>query len=280
MNNDLENLCIHTMTNKPWSIEECLTNYGRAGIGGVSIWRNVVEGKNLKEVSRMVRSEGLSLVSYVRGGFFPAVDVSERQKAIDENFKIIDEAYELGAPLIVLVCGAVPGQPLEISRGQILDGIATCLDHASEAGVKLGIEPLHPMYSDDRSAINSLGLANTMAIQLDHDAIGVTLDAYHTWWDPQLEKEIMRSGLHNKLFSYHICDWKTPTLDLLNDRGLMGEGCIDLKGIAAVVEKSGFHGFHEVEIFSNRYWESDQNQFLDKIISAWRKLNVSEETEE
>jgi len=269
----LENLCIHTITNKPWTLEECAMHYGKAGIGGISIWRQAVEGMKLSHAGRRVREEGLSIVSYVRGGFFPALEVDSRKSAIDENLRIIDEAYELGAPLVVLVCGSIPGQDLEVSRSQIQDGIAACLDHAQEADIKLGIEPLHPMYSDDRSAINTLKQANDIAIQLDHPQIGVTLDVYHTWWDSQLESETKRCGAHGKLFSYHICDWKTPTQDLLNDRGIMGEGCIDIPRISDWVTQAGFHGFHEVEIFSNRHWESDQKVFLQKIIDAWNKLN-------
>lgn len=267
-----DQLCIHTITNKPWSIEECIHNYASAGVGGISIWRNCVEGKNLRQINRMVNESGLSVVSYVRGGFFPATDIRDRQKAIDENLKIIDEAYQLGAPLVVLVCGAVPGQSLAESRNQIRDGIAACLDHAQEADVRLGIEPLHPMYSDDRSAINTLSQATDMAMELDHPNIGVTLDVYHTWWDDRLEAETLRCGRNNKLFSYHICDWKTPTTDLLNDRGLMGEGCIPLQEIERWVEQAGFYGFHEVEIFSNHYWSMDQTTFLKRITEAWNRM--------
>ena len=273
MANNLEQLCIHTITTKPWSIDECISKYSQAGVGGISIWREAVQGRNLRQVNKSVNESGLSIVSYVRGGFFPSVEVSSRQKAIDDNIRIIDEAYELGAPLVVLVCGADPGQSLSESRSQIQDGIAACLDHAREADIKLGIEPLHPMYSDNRSAINTLKQANDMAIDLDDPMIGVTLDVFHTWWDDSLHAETMRCGINGKLFSYHICDWKTPTTDLLNDRGLMGEGCINLSRIGSWVAEAGFYGFHEVEIFSDRYWSMDQDIFLQKIIEAWGHMN-------
>ncbi len=209
------------------------------------------------------------MVSLCRGGFFPAIDEKQRQLAIEDNFKAIDEAATLGAPLIVLVCGAAPGQSLIESRKQIRDGIAACLDHAKEAGVRLAIEPLHPMYAGDRSAINTLAQANDMAESLNSLWVGVAVDVYHLWWDPQLEQEIMRCGKNGHLAAFHICDWKTPTQDMLNDRGLMGEGCINIKEIRSWVEKAGFNGFLEVEIFSNSYWQQDQQEFLEKIKQAY-----------
>lgn len=271
-----ENLCIHTITTKPWGIDQCIAEYSRAGVGGISVWRQAVENRRKREINRQANEAGLRIASYVRGGFFPSLSVQDRQKAIDENLRMIDEAYDLGAPLIVLVCGAVPGQSLSTSRDQIADGIAACLDHAQEAGIRLGIEPLHPMYSDDRSAVNTLQQATDLAIQLDHPMIGVTIDVYHTWWDMHLEEEIRRCGKHDKIFSFHICDWRTPTVDLLNDRGLMGEGCIPVTQIARWVSESGFHGFHEVEIFSNRFWSMDQGTFLNRIIESWNQLQTKE----
>ena len=172
----------------------------------------------------------------------------------------------LGTGLIVLVCGADPAQPLEDSRKQIFDGISAVLPDAEAAGVKLAIEPLHPMYADTRSAINTMAQANDMAEKLNSQWVGVAVDVYHLWWDPQLEKEIERCGKHNHLLAFHICDWKSPTVDFLNDRGLMGEGCIPLRKIRSWVEATGFNGFIEVEIFSNEYWKQDQSAFLKKII--------------
>jgi sugar phosphate isomerase/epimerase len=189
--------------------------------------------------------------------------------SIDDNKKAIDEAVALGAPLIVLVCGASPGQSLEESRKQIADGIAAIIPYAASANIKLAIEPLHPMYADSRSAINTLGQANDMAEQLNSPTVGVAIDVYHLWWDPALKAEIERCGNNKHIFAFHICDWKTPTVDLLLDRGLMGEGCINIKQIRQWVEQAGFDGFHEVEIFSTKYWEGDQNVFLSKITKAY-----------
>ena len=174
--------------------------------------------------------------------------------------------------MLVLVCGADPFQSLEESRKQIRDGIAAILPDASAAGVKLTIEPLHPMYADTRSAINTLAQANDMAEELNSPWVGIAVDVYHLWWDPFLEKEIKRCGENGNLAAFHICDWKVPTTDLLLDRGLMGEGCIPVKQIRSWVEATGFTGFNEVEIFSNAYWKEDQSDFLKKIIKAYGEL--------
>jgi sugar phosphate isomerase/epimerase len=266
---DLSRLCVHTITTKPWPIEEAARQFSKAGVGGITVWRDALAGRDIYQTGQMLRELNLEVVSLCRGGFFPHADAAGRQLAIDDNRRAVDEAAALGAPHVVLVCGAVPGQPLEESRKQIRDGIAAVLPHAQAAGVKLAIEPLHPMYADSRSAVNTLAQANDMAEELDSSWVGVAVDVYHLWWDPALETEIYRCGRNEQLLAFHLCDWKTPTTDLLNDRGLMGEGCIDLRQIRGWVEKAGFTGFNEVEIFSTRYWAGDQAAFLEKIVDAY-----------
>lgn len=268
---DFTRLCLHTITTKPWSIEEACDRYAAAGVRGITVWRQWLEGRNPEAVGRRLRAAGLEVVSLCRGGFFPASDKAGRMAAIDDNHRAIDEAAALGAPVVVLVCGAVPGRPLSISRNQIANGIAAVLDHAKANKVKLAIEPLHPMYADSRSAINTLAQANDMCARLADPQVGVAVDVYHLWWDRHLEAEIKRCGLMGRLFAFHVSDWRTPTEDLLNDRGLMGEGCIDVRQIRGWVEETGFGGFIEVEIFSNRYWAMDQQQFLDDIKKAYLK---------
>lgn len=206
----------------------------------------------------------------MRGGFFPGVEAGARQKAIDDNKRLLDETAAIGAPLLVLVCGAEPRQPLTESRKQIRAGIEAVLPHAKELGVRLGIEPLHPMYADTRSAVNTLGQANDLAEAINDKHIGVVVDVYHLWWDPELEQQIRRCGANGNLFAYHICDWRVPTTDLLLDRELMGEGCIPLSQIRRWVQEAGFQGYEEVEIFSSRYWEMDQQEFLNKITKAYQ----------
>lgn len=273
MSVSLDKLCIHTITTKPWDLETAARKYAAAGVKGISIWLDAARGYDgsMTEAGQMVRNEGLDIVSYVRGGFFPALEMSERQAAIDENKKIIDEAAELGAPLIVLVVGATPGQSLFESRQQITDGIAAVLPHAEAAGVKLGIEPLHPMYADSRSAVNTMAQSNAICDLLNHPYLGIALDVFHVWWDDQLEEQTRIAGEKDRLFAFHICDWKDQPEDMLNDRGLMGEGVIDIPRIRSWVNVSGFSGYEEVEIFSNRYWAMDQDEYLALIKEAYLK---------
>jgi sugar phosphate isomerase/epimerase len=265
----MDRLCVHTITTNPWPVEEAIKQFSALGVRGITVWRQALEKRNITEIRRRIAEAGLSTVSLCRGGFFPGLDQAARQAAIDDNLRAIDEAAELGAPLIVLVCGAVPGQPLAESRRQIKEGIEAILPHAETCGIKLGIEPLHPMYADSRSAINTLKQANDMSDAINSPTVGVVVDVYHLWWDPDLEAEIQRCGRAGRIFAFHICDWKTPTEDILNDRGLMGEGCIPIRAIRGWVEAAGFNGFNEVEIFSLKYWAKDQAQFLREIKKAY-----------
>src|SRR5687768_220924 len=268
---DLSQLCIHTITTKPWGIEEAAKNYSAEGVKGITVWRDALANRNIKQTGQLLRDHGLDIVSLCRGGFFPNKEKEKRKAAIDDNLKAIEETAELGAPLIVLVCGADPAQSLEDSRKQIQEGIETILPQAEAVGIKLAIEPLHPMYADTRSAINTLAQANDMATEINSPYVGVAVDVYHLWWDPFLKQEIERCGKNNHLFAFHICDWNSPTTDMLNDRGLMGDGCIPVNKIRSWVEATGFNGFYEVEIFSNKYWQQDQSHFLKKIIKAYKE---------
>ena len=267
---DLSRLCVHTITTKPWPIEISVEKFAASGVKGISVWREALEGRDLKATGQRIREANLDIISLVRGGFFPSVHKEERDKAVNNNKKAINEASELGAPLLVLVCGADPKQSLEESRKQIREGIEAILPMAADHGVKLAIEPLHPMYADTRSAISTIQQANELAEYFNSDSVGVAVDVYHLWWDPALEKEIMRCGGNNNLYAFHMCDWLSPTEDMLNDRGLMGEGCIPIKQIRGWVEKAGFRGYNEVEIFSNRFWSQDQDLYLESIINAYK----------
>jgi sugar phosphate isomerase/epimerase len=266
---DYKRLCIHTITTKPWSLAECIAGYQKAGVPAITVWRQALEPQGLAESARMLKASGLEVVSLCRGGFFPATTAAGRQAAIDDNLRAIDEAHAIGAPLIVLVCGAVPDQSLTESRKQIAEGIATVAGRAAEAGVKLAIEPLHPMYADSRSAVNTLRQANGMADELALANVGVTVDVYHLWWDPELEAQIARAGAAGRIFSYHVCDWRTPTRDMLNDRGLIGEGCIPLRQIRGWVEAAGYDKTIEVEIFSEEYWKREPGAFVETIKAAY-----------
>lgn len=273
----MNNLCVHTITTKPLNIQQAIHAYSQRGITGITIWRQAIEGRDLQQVQQQVANSGLSVVSLCRGGFFPATSIEGRQKAIDDNLLAIEQAAAIGAPLIVLVCGAVPGMPLTEARKQIADGIAAVLPAAKAAGVKLAIEPLHPLYADDRSAVNTMKQAHEICDALGSpDSLGIAVDVYHVWWDDDLQNQLLLAGSTGRLLAFHICDWLTPTKDLLNDRGLMGDGCINIRQISQWVQEAGFSGFREVEIFSNRWWSEDQEKFLDAIVQRYNQIYPNE----
>jgi sugar phosphate isomerase/epimerase len=266
-------LAIHTITNKPWSARTCIERYAAAGVNGITFWLKDLEDEKPAALGQAARDSGLEVVSLARGGFFCAESTLRRQALINENLKAIDQCAELGSPSLVLVCGADKAQSLETSRAQITAGIEFLLPRAEKAGVKLAIEPLHPMYADDRSAINTMRSANAVCDALGSPAhLGLAVDVYHTWWDPELEEQIRITGEKGRLFGFHICDWKTPTTDFLNDRGNIGEGCIDIAGIRRMVRAAGFTGHDEVEIFSHHHWARDQDTFLGEIVAAYQSL--------
>ena len=270
---DLSRCAIHTMTNKPWSLAECCKHYAAAGVGGISIWRNTVAteegGVGLDEAARTVRGSGLAVPAYVRGGFFTAHDSADRQKSIDHNKIMLDEAAALGADQVVLVVGATPGLPLDEARKQVADGIGACLEHAASVKVKLSIEPLHPMYAADKSCVNRMREARLICETHRHPMLGIACDVYHVWWDPELAEEIALAGQQGTLFGFHVCDWRVNTRHLLTDRGLMGDGCIDVAGIRTLVEAAGFDGYNEVEVFNEEYWATDQHEYLALITQRY-----------
>ena len=266
---DFSRLCLHTITTKPLSIEEAADSYSAAGIKGMTIWRDALQNRNIHLTGERIRKNGLDIVSLCRGGFFPSLSETGRKNAIADNKKLIDEAAEAGAPLVVLVCGAVRGQTLETSRHQIIKALDEIVPYAGKQGIKLGIEPLHPMYADTRSAINTMKQANDIAMMFRSPYLGVVIDVFHVWWDPDLESEIIRCGQKGNIFAFHLSDWKADMEHMLNDRGLMGEGFIPLQAIREWVENAGFNGFLEVEIFSNRYWSLDQKKFIRMIKDAY-----------
>lgn len=268
---DLKNCAIHTITTKHWTLAECCDKYVAAGFGGVCVWRNALEGLSLSEAAKIIEGSKLKVPSLVRGGFFVSTDPAKRQAAQDENKKCIDEAAAIGAEQVVLVVGAEPGTPLPEARRQVQDGLALLLPYAEKNKVKLSIEPLHPMYAGDRSCVNRMAEARKLCEALQSPWLGIAADVYHIWWDPDLKQEIALAGQQGTLFGFHVCDWRLPTRDLLNDRGLMGDGCIDIPTIRDWIETAGFKGLNEVEIFSTEKWAIDQNDYLGQIVTACRQ---------
>jgi len=254
-------------TRAQWGFAQAVDGCLEAGITAISPWRDQIAAIGLDEAARIVRDNHLRVTGVCRGGMFPAETSEGRQKAIDDNYRAIDEAAALNADCLVLVVGGLPGSSKDIAgaRQMVADGIAAMLPHAKASGVKLAIEPLHPMYAADRACINTIDQALDICETLD-ETVGVAIDVYHVWWDPNLAAAIARAGRMQRIFAHHICDWLVPTTDLLLDRGMMGDGVIDLKGIRAMIENAGYNGPQEVEIFSqNNWWKRPGDEVLAVI---------------
>ena len=279
-------LSINTATvRKSRGVEQPLTAIIEAcaerGIRAISPWRDQVASAGVTVISKMLKTHDMALSGYCRGGMFPAIDAAGRQASRDDNRRAVDEACELNATCLVLVVGGLPGaltgqaahKDIARSRSQVNDGIAELLEYAKASQMPLAIEPLHPMYAADRACINTMEQALDVCDTLDPlktGALGVALDVYHVWWDPKLQAQIERAG-QTRLLAFHVCDWMTPTTDLLNDRGMMGDGVIDIPKIRQWVEAQGFAGYSEVEIFStNNWWQKEMTNVLDVCIERHR----------
>ena len=255
-------------------IDQC----AQRGIRAISPWRDQVVAAGIDKVARQLQAHGMGLSGYCRGGFFPAADAAGLKAALDDNRRAMDEAKALNAPCLVLVVGALPGalegkpayRDLGRARNEVFDGIAASLEYARQVGMPLAIEPLHPMQAAERACVNTLEHALDLCDALDPQKsglLGVALDAYHVWWDPKLAQQIARAG-RERLLAYHVCDWLTPTRDLLNDRGMMGDGVIELRKLRGWVEQAGYAGFSEVEIFSTLgWWQRSGEETLDTCIA-------------
>ncbi|HSI60236.1 MAG TPA: sugar phosphate isomerase/epimerase family protein [Ideonella sp.] len=275
-------LSINTATVRAqWKLDRIIGECAQRGIRAISPWRDQVADVGLENVARQLRDTGIELSGYCRGGMFPAATAQGRQQARDDNRRAIDEAKTLNSACLVLVVGGLPGalqgKPLHkdiaAARHDVRDGLAAALEYAREVGMPLAIEPLHPMYAADRACVNTMEQALDLCELLDPQrsgALGVALDVYHVWWDPKLEAQIARAG-SDRLLAFHACDWLLPTRDLLNDRGMMGDGVIDIPRIRGWVESAGFAGYSEVEIFSaQNWWKREGGDVLDTCIERHR----------
>jgi sugar phosphate isomerase/epimerase len=251
---DFARLSINDATTQHWPLADEIVGYAARGIGSISIWRDKLAACGRDRAVALLAEHGMRVSGLCRGGMFPRETAAERRAAIDDNLRAIDDAAALKAACLVLVVGGLPPGSRDIAgaRTMVRDGLAAILDHARNSGVKLAIEPLHPMYAADRACVNTMEQANDLCDALGA-GVGIACDVYHVWWDPNLEREIRRAG-RERLLAFHICDWLVPTRDLLLDRGMMGDGVIDIRKIRGWVEAAGYAGDHEVEIFSAANW--------------------------
>ena len=259
-------------------IEAC----ARHGVRAIDPWRDQVATIGLERAVRAVRDAGLELSGYCRGGMFTS-DATRRGEVRDDNRRAIDEARALGAPCVVLVVGGLPqysragsvaSKDIAAARAQVEESIAEMLDYAKTASMPLAIEPLHPAYAADRACVNTTKQALDICDRLDPQrtgALGVALDVYHVWWDPEVKAQITRAG-RDRLLAFHVCDWLVPTRDILNDRGMMGDGVVDIRSLRAAVEAAGFAGYSEIEIFSNDWWGMPMDEVLATCIARHRSV--------
>ncbi len=253
----LNSVTVRDSLNLSQLIEAC----ARHGIPGISPWRDKLAELGVAQAARQIRDAGLFVSGLCRGGMFPAADAAGRRAAIEDNLRAIDEAAAIGARCLVVLGGGLPpgSKDLPGARAMFRDGLAEVLPHARAAGVTLALEPLHPMTCADRSVLSTLAQALDLCDALG-DGLGVAVDVYHVWWDPDVARQIARAG--KRIAAFHACDWLVPTTDLVFDRGMPGDGVIDIPALRAMVEAAGYDGCVEVEILSRRWWAEDPEQVL------------------
>jgi len=276
-------LSLNTATvRKQGDLLEIIEACARHGIRAIDPWRDQVAAVGLERAARAVRDAGLDLSGYCRGGMFVA-DSPRRTAARDDNRRAVDEAKALGASCVVLVVGGLPqfsrpgsvaSKDIAAARGQVHDALGEMLEYARAANMPLAIEPLHPAYAADRACVNTTKQALDLCDSIDPGRtgmLGVALDVYHIWWDPEVMSQIARAG-KDRLLAFHVCDWLVPTKDMLNDRGMMGDGVIDIKSVRAAVEAQGFAGYSEIEIFSNDWWGKQIDDVLRTCIERHKTV--------
>ncbi|MHA3976882.1 sugar phosphate isomerase/epimerase family protein [Halovulum sp. GXIMD14794] len=268
-----ERLSLNTATVKEkWGLAQAIDGCQRHGLGGIAPWRDVLQEMGVAKAARAIKAAELTVTGLCRGGWYTA-EGALTQGVIDDNRRAVDEAAEIGAECLVMVVGGLPDGSRDIdgARAIVEEGLANTLEYAHQNDMKVAIEPLHPMYAGDRACVNTLRQALDICDRLG-DGIGVAADVYHIWWDPEVKEQMARAG-KERLMAFHICDWLVPTRDLLTDRGMMGDGVIDIPGLRGTAEANGFDGLCEVEIFSAlNWWKRDPDEVLETIIERGRTV--------
>jgi sugar phosphate isomerase/epimerase len=271
-------LSLNQATIKYADLATALTVTRAAGIPAVGLWREPVAEVGLGTAARMLADSGLRFSSLCRAGFFTAADPALRRNALDENRRAIDETAALAAagapgsaPVLVLVAGGLPegDRDLPGARGRATEAVASLVDEAATAGVVLAIEPMHPIYAADRGVISTLGQALDAAEPFPPETVGVVVDTFHVWWDPQLDEQIARAGRAGRIAAYQVCDWITPLPDPLLGRGMMGDGHIDVPAVTRAVLAAGYAGDIEVEIFNQEIWDADAAEVVRRVVRSF-----------
>jgi sugar phosphate isomerase/epimerase len=257
---DLSRLSLNQVTTRRWGLREAVEGCLRAEVPAIAPWRDKVAEVGLTEAAHILRESGLRVSSLHVGGDFPAASEAERRARIDDSRRAIEEAAELGAELLSLRAGPAPDRDIDAARAMVVKGIEQLIPDAQERGVKLVVEPLHPMFAADRSVVVTLSQANDILDQLDSPQVGLVVDAYHVWWDPDLYDQIERAA--GRIIGFHIDDWKPNTLPHMS-RVMMGDGVIELRRIRTAVDEAGYSGPIEVEIFNETYWNMPGDEVLE-----------------
>ena len=266
---NLSRLSLNQITTDTRTLEETVEACSRLGIRWLGAWRHKIQDSPAK-AGQLIQGAGLRVSSLCRGGMFPAASAEERRKRIEDNFRAIEEAVALGTDLLVLVNGPAPSRDLDGARVMVAEGIAAIQSYARQHNVRLGIEPLHSMFAADRSVIVTLEQANDLAEAFDPAWVGVIVDVFHVWWDPQVYKQISRCG--KRIFGFHVSDWLVPSPSMLMGRGLMGQGVIEIQRLRRAVEAAGFDGPIEVEIFNEQLWQTPIDTALGLIQEAFLRF--------
>lgn len=263
-------LSLNQATTRHWATAEVIRGCAEAGIGGIGLWRDAVEQAGAARLARLVRVAGLTVTSLCRGGFFTAADAAGRAAALADNRRAVEQAAEVGAPVLALVCGGLPtgGRDLPVARQQVTDGIAALVPHAESCGVRLAIEPLHPMFCADRSVVSTVAQAAAVAAPFPPAQVGIMVDSYHVWWDPTVAESIVAAG--PRIAGYQVSDWVSPlTGDVLMARGHIGDGCIDFAALGGALRAAGYRGWTEVEIFNERIWATPGRETLRTVVDRY-----------
>ncbi len=270
---DLSRLSINQVTTQgQWSLSEAIEGYARHNVPAIGIFRDMLEECGLDRAVSLIRDSGLRVASLCAGGRFAAATEVTWKDCLDDNRRAIEEAQAIRAQCLVLIGGGLPPGSKDIkgARARFQEGVAEILDDARSAGVALGIEPQHPMSAADRGCLSGLALANDMCDALGDrggDTVGVVIDVYHVWWEHRLDEEIARSKGRIRMF--HLNDWLSPTDSTRNQRGMMGDGIIDLPRLRKAVEAAGYDGFHEVEIMNSDLWQMDPDELVRVCIERY-----------
>ncbi|WKX20905.1 sugar phosphate isomerase/epimerase [Streptomyces sp. HUAS CX7] len=261
----LTRFSINQMTVKQLSLPELTTACGDLGIGNVGLWREPVQAYGVEAAAKLVRDAGLTVTTLCRGGFLTATDPAERARALVDNRRAVDEAATLGTDTLVLVSGGLPAgdKDLNAARERIAEALSELAPYAEQHGVRLAIEPLHPMYAADRCVVSTLTQALDLAERFPAHQVGVTVDTYHIWWDDRAPAQIARAGAGGRIHTFQLADWTTPLPEgVLNGRGQIGDGAIDMREWKSYVEAAGYSGPIEVELFNEELWARDGREVL------------------